>query len=70
MKIEEEVKKMRHDLGMSQHALGEKLGRNRDHIKDIECGRKRLSAEDYLKIKELANGAVTSKRKKRGASSP
>lgn len=53
MKIIEEVKKIRHDLGLSQHELGEKLGRNRDHIKDIECGRKKISAEDYLAIKQL-----------------
>lgn len=53
MKIEEEVKKIRQRLGLSQFALGKELGRNRDHIKDIECGRKKLTAEDYLKIKEL-----------------
>jgi DNA-binding XRE family transcriptional regulator len=48
-----EIKQMRLSLGLSQRALGELIGKNRDAIKDIENGRKRPLAEDYLKIKEL-----------------
>ena len=48
-----EIKKIRSRLGLSQRALGEAIGKNRDAIKDIELGRKRLLVEDYLKIKEL-----------------
>lgn len=49
----QDVKQWREQLGLSQRALGELLGRNRDHIKDIENDRKPISATDYLKIKEL-----------------
>ena len=51
-----DIKTMRQDLGLSQRALGERIGKNRDAIKDLEHGRKRLLAEDYLKIKELWDG--------------
>lgn len=54
--LPEEIKKIRHELGLSQRELGEMLnGRNRDHIKDIENGRKKLTAEDYLKINKIYN---------------
>jgi transcriptional regulator with XRE-family HTH domain len=53
MELIKEVKKIRHDLGISQRELGERLGRNPDHIKHIERGSKKQSANDYLKIKEL-----------------
>lgn len=49
----QDVKQWRKELGLSQRALGEILGRNRDHIKDIENDRKPITAADYLKIKEL-----------------
>jgi len=48
-----QVRQWRKELGLSQRALGEILGRNRDHIKDIENDRKPITAADYLKIKEL-----------------
>lgn len=51
--INQNIKQMRSDLKMSQRELGERIGKNRDSIKDIENGRKRPLAEDYLKIKEL-----------------
>jgi len=51
--IIQSIKQKRSGLGLSQRALGELLGSNRDDIKDIENGRKRCSAETYLKIMEL-----------------
>jgi len=51
--IPEQIKTKRRIKGYSQRELGELLGRNRDHIKDIENGRKKCSAEDYLAIMEL-----------------
>lgn len=48
-----DIRQWRKDLQLSQRALGEILGRNRDHLKDIENGRKPATAADYLKIKEL-----------------
>jgi transcriptional regulator with XRE-family HTH domain len=57
MKLNEEIKTMRSDLGLSQKALGVRIGKPekaaRDHINDIELGRKRLAAEDYILIKRL-----------------
>lgn len=53
MELISEIITMRRDIGMSQRELGVTLGKNRDHVKDMENGRKRIPAEDYLKIKEL-----------------
>jgi len=64
MKLSEEVKKMRSDLGLSQNALGVLLGRNRDHIKDIERGNKKLTAEDYIAIKKLVETRNPAKEEK------
>jgi len=59
MELNEEVKHIRNQLGFSQRALGMAIGKDgksaRNHISDIELGRKKLSAEDYLKIKRLAS---------------
>ena len=51
--INKKVKQMRADLGMSQAALGDAIGANRDDIKDIERGRKRVLAATLLKIEQL-----------------
>jgi len=53
MNIQTEIKKMRSDLKLSQNALGEAIGTNRDDIKDVENGRKRCTAENYVKIVNL-----------------
>ena len=51
--IPQKIKKIRTDNDLSQRALGEAIGTNRDNIKDIENGRKRCSADTYLKIVNL-----------------
>jgi len=47
------LKSVRKEMGLSQRALGGLIGKNRDAISNVEKGRARLYAADYVKIKEL-----------------
>ncbi|OPY13669.1 MAG: hypothetical protein A4E66_00671 [Syntrophus sp. PtaB.Bin001] len=55
--MNEQVKEWRTILGMSQKELGIAIGKDvkaaRHHIDDIERGRKKLSADDYVAIQGL-----------------
>ena len=53
MNIQAQIKKIRSEIKLSQSALGKAIGTNRDDIKDIENGRKRCTADTYLKIIKL-----------------
>lgn len=51
--IRHRIKQIRTTKGLSQRALGELIGSNRDDIKDIENGRKRCFAGTFLRILAL-----------------
>jgi transcriptional regulator with XRE-family HTH domain len=53
MDLKADFKKKRKDLKLSQAALGKRMGRDRNHVSNIERGLTRLSAEDYLFLDQL-----------------
>jgi transcriptional regulator with XRE-family HTH domain len=53
MDLKADFKKKRQDLKLSQAALGKRMGRDRNHVSNIERGLTRLSAEDYLLLDKL-----------------
>lgn len=55
------IKKIRADLGLTQAGLGKAIGKDRQLIADLENGRRRPLAEDWIKIQAMktSQGAKT-----------
>lgn len=51
--IPEQIKKIRHSLGLTQVELAAITGLNRQKIADYETNRSRIAAEDWVKIQYL-----------------
>ena len=49
-KVGQRIKGLRHELGISQEALGNKAGVDRTYVTDVENGRRNVSVEILEKL--------------------
>jgi len=49
-KVGQRIKELRHELGLSQEALGNKAGVDRTYVTDVENGRRNISVELLEKL--------------------
>lgn len=49
-KVGQRIKELRHELGLSQEALGNKAGVDRTYVTDVENGRRNVSVEVLEKL--------------------
>ncbi|MFN4246120.1 MAG: helix-turn-helix domain-containing protein [Flavipsychrobacter sp.] len=49
-KVGQRIKELRHELGLSQEALGNKAGVDRTYVTDVENGRRNISVEVLEKL--------------------
>ncbi|MBS1778256.1 MAG: helix-turn-helix transcriptional regulator [Bacteroidetes bacterium] len=49
-KVGQRIKELRHELGISQEALGNKAGVDRTYVTDVENGRRNVSVEILKKL--------------------
>ncbi len=49
-KVGERIRELRHELGLSQEALGNKAGVDRTYVTDVENGRRNVSVEVLEKL--------------------
>jgi len=49
-KVGQRIKELRHELGISQEALGNKAGVDRTYVTDVENGRRNVSVEILEKL--------------------
>ncbi|OSZ82599.1 transcriptional regulator [Chitinophagaceae bacterium IBVUCB1] len=49
-KVGQRIKELRHELGISQEALGNKAGVDRTYVTDVENGRRNISVEILEKL--------------------
>lgn len=49
-KVGDRIRELRHELGLSQEALGNKAGVDRTYVTDVENGRRNISVEVLEKL--------------------
>lgn len=49
-KVGQRIRDLRHELGISQEALGNKAGVDRTYVTDVENGRRNISVEILEKL--------------------
>jgi transcriptional regulator with XRE-family HTH domain len=57
-KIGQRIKKLREEIGMNQQALADRFGILRPTISQIEKGKRKITAEEIVKLSEILNTSV------------
>src|SRR4030042_3590885 len=57
-KIGQRIKKLREEIGMNQQALADRFGILRPTISQLEKGKRKITAEEIVKLSEILNTSV------------